>query len=434
MNSKTIFWFRRDLRLKDNAALYYALKENKNVQCIFIFDTNILEELDNKKDARIHFIHHTLIELNNELKKYGAGLKTYTGKPIEIVKEIIEKEDIKAIYTNHDYEPYAVQRDKKVSEYCGQNNVVFKTFKDQTIFEKDEILKDNGEPYSVFTPYSKRWKIKLNEFYVKPYPTEKYFSNFSAKEFTQIPTLKSIGFEETEISFPTKNMDIQTIKNYHKTRDIPYLDNGTTHLSVHLRFGTISVRELAKVAQKLNEKYLNELIWRDFYMMILWHYPQVITQAFKPKYDNIKWRNNESEFKAWCDGKTGFPIVDAGMRQLNKTGYMHNRVRMIVASFLVKDLLIDWRWGEAYFAQKLLDYDLAANNGGWQWAAGSGCDAAPYFRIFNPESQLKKFDSELKYVRKWIKEYDNPFEYPKPIIDRKISRQRALDTYKDALK
>lgn len=434
MNGKTIFWFRRDLRLKDNAALYYALKENKNVQCIFVFDTNILEELDNKKDARVHFIHHTLVELNKELKKYETSLKVYSGKPMAVVKKIIEKENINAIYTNHDYEPYAIQRDKKVEEYCVQNNVAFKTFKDQVIFEKDEILKDNGKPYSVFTPYSKRWKAKLNKFYVKAYPTEKYLRNFCVSQFTEIPTLKSIGFEETKISFLTKNIDEQVIKNYHKTRDIPYLENGTTHLSVHLRFGTISIRALAKVAQKHNEKYLNELIWRDFYMMILWHYPQVVTQAFKPKYDNIKWRNNEKEFEAWCKGKTGFPIIDAGMRQLNKTGYMHNRVRMITASFLVKDLLIDWRWGEAYFAQKLLDYDLAANNGGWQWAAGSGCDAAPYFRIFNPESQLKKFDTELKYVRKWIDEYDKPFEYPKAIIDRKISRQRALDMYKDALR
>lgn len=430
----TIFWFRRDLRLQDNTGLYHALKHGKNVQCIFIFDTNILDELEDKKDTRVQFIYEALNCINNLLSKYNASLKVFIGKPLEVFTELIIKEPISAIYTNHDYEPYARNRDSGVEDLCKKHNIKFISYKDQVIFEKDEILKDNAEPYSVFTPYSIKWKANLNEFYLKAYPVEKYFSNFLKTEFQEIPSLKTIGFEKTDISFPSIKIDEERIKNYHNTRDIPYLENGTSHLSVHLRFGTISIRNLAKIAHKCNEIFLNELIWREFYMMILWQHPEIVTKAFKPKYDNIKWRNNEKEFKAWCKGSTGFPIVDAGMRQLNETGFMHNRVRMIVASFLVKDLLIDWRWGEAYFAQKLLDYDLAANNGGWQWVAGSGCDAAPYFRIFNPDSQLKKFDPELKYVRKWVKEFDNPFEYPKPIIDRKISRERTLDTYKDALK
>lgn len=431
MQKITIFWFRRDLRLEDNAGLYHALKNGQSVLPIFIFDKHILDNLEDRKDARLEFIHTSIEHINVQLKELGSSLKVFYATPEKVFKELLKEYTIEAVYTNHDYEPYALERDKGIGLFLEKHGVKFKTHKDQCIFEKEEITKDDGKPYTIFTPYSKKWKTKLNDFYLKPYPNKKYFKNLIKVKPFEIPTLDEMGFEKTGMIFPAKTIRKSIITHYKEQRDFPAL-NGTSHLSVHLRFGTVSIRALGKQALLLNETWLNELIWRDFYMMILYHFPHVENNSFKPAYNRIEWRNNETEFKAWCEGKTGFPIVDAGMRELNATGFMHNRVRMIVASFLVKDLLIDWRWGEAYFAQKLLDFDLSANNGGWQWAAGSGCDAAPYFRVFNPTEQIRKFDPKYEYIKKWVPEF-NTKAYPKPIVDHAVARLRVLKVYKEAL-
>jgi deoxyribodipyrimidine photo-lyase len=423
----TLVWLRRDLRLEDNAALYHALKTEQHVLPIFIFDTQILEKLVDKKDKRVDFIHKSLFLLQEKLESLNSSLLVLQGNPVEIFKELHPA----AVYTNHDYEPYAIQRDEMVNSILTSRGILFKTFKDQVIFEKGEVLKDDGKPYTVFTPYSRKWKAKLNSFYLKSYPTEKYFNRFKKIAPFPILSLQQIGFEETNADFPERIIKQSIVEKYDLQRNFPAI-RGTTQLSVHLRFGTVSIRKLAQVARVKNEVWLNELIWRDFYHMILWHYPNVVINAFKPAYDNIVWRNNEDEFNAWCEGRTGYPIVDAGMRELNTTGFMHNRVRMIVASFLTKHLLIDWRWGEAYFAKKLLDFDLAANNGGWQWAASSGCDATPYFRVFNPALQTEKFDPKLEYVKKWVPEF-NTSDYPTPIVDHKYARERVLQVYKEGL-
>jgi deoxyribodipyrimidine photo-lyase len=422
----TVFWFRRDLRLTDNAGLYRALRENNNVLPIFIFDTEILNELEDKADKRVQFIHDSLQQLKDQLEELGSSLLVLYGNPVEIYRSV----NPKAVYANHDYEPYARKRDEQIAAVLSGNNSVLKTYKDQVIFEKAEVTKDDGLPYTIFTPYSKKWKAKLNAFYLKSYPVEKYYSSLKKVKTFPLPSLTSIGFKETEATFPERSIKQSIIEKYDKTRDYPAIP-GTTRLSVHLRFGTVSIRKLVQVALKKNETWLNELIWREFYQMILWHFPNV-ENAFKPQYDRIKWRNNEKEFEAWCKGQTGYPIVDAGMRELNTTGFMHNRVRMITASFLIKHLLVDWRWGEGYFAKKLLDFDLASNNGGWQWAASSGCDAAPYFRVFNPYLQTKKFDPDLKYVRKWVPEFETN-DYPKPMVDHELARKRVLKVYKQAL-
>lgn len=428
----SVFWFRRDLRLDDNAGLYHALKSGNPVLPIFIFDTNILNDLEDKKDKRVAFIYDTLKQLNSQLTELGSSLHVLYSTPFEAYKKLSTKYQLDAVYTNTDYEPYANKRDKDIADYLLSNDILFFKYKDQVIFQKDEVLKDDGSPYTVYTPYSKKWKQKLNDFYLKPYPTEKYFDNFLKTEPLPFPSIEELGFEYIDYDVVAPELDIEIAKDYKNTRDIPSI-RGTTRLSIHLRFGTISIRKLTTESMAISEKLLNELIWREFYQMILWHFPHVVSESFKKEYDAIKWRNNEHEFEQWCKGKTGYPIVDAGMRELNKTGYMHNRVRMIVASFLTKDLLIDWRWGETYFAKKLLDYDLASNNGGWQWAAGSGCDAAPYFRVFNPYLQTKKFDAELKYVRKWVPEFEE-FTYTKPVVDHNEARKRCLAVYKDALK
>lgn len=427
-----IFWFRRDLRLYDNAGLYHALKGDSPVLPVFIFDQNILDELEDKADRRVEFIHLALQEIQQQLVKLGSSLDVRYGKPADIYKELLREYDVKSVFTNHDYEPYARERDAAIDALLKKTGVVFQTYKDQVILEKDEVLKDDGKPYTVFTPYSRKWKAVLTDFHLKPYPNKKYSKNLYKQPERKIPALKEIGFESAGLSFPEKEWKGQVIRNYKEQRDIPSVQ-GTSRLSVHLRFGTISIRTLAAEAGALNETFLNELIWRDFYHMILWHFPKVVGHAFKPEYDKIRWRNNEKEFKVWCEGRTGYPIVDAGMRELNATGFMHNRVRMIVASFLTKHLLIDWRWGEAYFAKKLLDFDLAANNGGWQWAAGSGCDAAPYFRVFNPYLQTQKFDPELKYVRRWVPEFEE-LTYPQPIVQHELARKRCLEAYGSALK
>ncbi len=431
MQKATIFWFRRDLRLDDNAGLYHALKNSTSVLPVFIFDKTILNKLENKKDKRVTFIHNAVSDLNNQLKEQHSSLVVFYSTPENAFKELVKTYDLEAVYTNHDYEPSAIERDSSIAKFLESKGIAFKTYKDQCLFEKNEVTKDDGKPYTVFTPYSHKWKAKLNDFYVKPYPTHSYFHHFMKVKAFALPSLKEIGFEATSFKVPDLRPDTSIIKHYKEQRDIPSV-NGTTRISLHLRFGTVSIRALVKKATALNETWLNELIWRDFYMMILFHFPHTAKSSFKPQYDRVLWRNNEKEFKLWCEGKTGFPIVDAGMRELNETGFMHNRVRMIVSSFLVKDLLIDWRWGEAYFAEKLLDFDLSANNGGWQWAAGSGCDAAPYFRVFNPGEQQKKFDPEFKYIKKWIPEFGTK-DYPQPMVDHAAARLRVLKVYKEGL-
>ncbi len=433
MTKINIFWFRRDLRLHDNAGLYHALKSPFPVLPIFIFDTEILAKLEDKTDKRVQFIHQTLLGLQQQLKVLGSNLIVKYGNPAQIWNELSTNYQINAVFTNHDYEPYANTRDEQIRTLLSQKNITFETYKDQSIFEKQEVVKDDGKPYTVFTPYSKKWKSKITPYFLKSYPNEKFFSNFLNSETTSLISLQEMGFEPTEVSFPASVLNENIVKKYSEQRDLPAI-LGTSRLSVHLRFGTVSIRQLAQKAFLLNETWLNELIWRDFYMSILHHFPHVVKGAFRPEYDKIQWRNNETEFKAWCTGHTGYPIVDAGMRELNATGFMHNRVRMVVASFLTKHLLIDWRWGEAYFAKKLLDFDLSANNGGWQWAAGSGCDAAPYFRVFNPYLQTERFDKELKYIKKWVPEFNDPFKYAKPIVIHEFARKRVLEVYANALK
>lgn len=432
--SVNIVWFRRDLRLSDNAALYHSLKAGTPVLPVFIFDTQILDQLEDKKDKRVAFIHGAISEMQAQLLSMGSSMQVFYGKPMDVFAILADQYIIGTVFTNHDYEPYALERDASVESFLAEKSIGFKTFKDQVIFEKDEVVKDDGKPYTVFTPYSRKWKAKLNAFYLKSYPTEKYFKHFYRQTPLPIPSLSSMGFESVEAVFPSKELNQEIVKKYSQNRDFPALDNGTSKMGVHLRFGTVSIRKIATLAVGLNETYLNELIWRDFYQMILWHFPKVGKgHAFKAEYDKIKWRNDEDEFQKWCEGKTGYPIVDAGMRELIATGFMHNRVRMIVASFLTKHLLIDWRWGEAYFASKLLDFDLSANNGGWQWAASSGCDAAPYFRVFNPYLQTEKFDKDFKYIKKWVPEFQE-FTYPKPIVVHEVARKRVLETYAAALK
>lgn len=427
-----IYWFRRDLRIDDNAGLYRALNSGKRVLPIFIFDTDILNQLEDKKDARVEFIWQEVHAIKDVLEKeYQTSLLLKCGSPITVFKTLLEDYSISEVYTNRDYEPAARKRDREVYDLLTSEGVAFKGYKDQVIFDKSEVMKDDGTPYEVYTPYMKKYKSRLNTFYLQSYPTLKHVSNFCKVDPFKVVTLENLGFQKSNIDFPSRDFDLETIRNYHETRDFP-AKKGTSRLSLHLRFGTISIRKLARVAQKENEKFFNELIWRDFYQMILFHYPDSVNQAFKKKYDAITWENNEEHFKNWCEGKTGYPLVDAGMRELNETGYMHNRVRMVVASFLTKHLLIDWRWGEAYFAVKLLDYDQASNIGGWQWAAGCGVDAAPYFRVFNPELQLKKFDPNFRYIKKWVPEWST-HKYPEPIVEHKFARERALSRYKEAL-
>ncbi len=430
MQKISLYWFRRDLRLEDNTGLYYALQQEENVLPLFIFDKNILDKLEDKSDARVDFIHQQLLSIHQELANKGSSILVKYGNPEEIFRELFGEFDIQAVYTNRDYEPYAKERDGAIDKLLKEKNIPFLTFKDQMILEPGEVLNGSGEFYKVFTPFSKVWLEKFRN------AKTQVLSNYQWKKLfltnpLPIISLEEMGFEKTTPNIPPIKADEDIIAHYDQTRNFP-AQNGTSRLGIHLRFGTISIRRLALTAAKLNDTFLNELIWREFYMTILAFNPQVVDRAFKPQYDHIPWRNNEAEFEAWCEGKTGYPIVDAGMRELNSTGYMHNRVRMIVASFLTKHLLIDWKWGEAYFAKKLLDFELASNNGGWQWAAGTGTDAQPYFRIFNPESQTEKFDKDHKYIKKWIPEFGTN-QYPKPIVDHKFARVRALDTYKQAL-
>lgn len=431
MEKINIFWFRRDLRLNDNIGLHYALQDGKAVLPIFIFDKNILDKLEDKDDARVNFLHDRITEISKQLQKYGSSLRVFYGNPREVFEQLTTEYQIDGVYTNRDYEPYAKERDSEIDAFLKIKNVGFFTFKDQVVFEKSEILTDAGDFYKVFTPFKRKWIQAFEQSNISSLGLPKPQAPFFQTDPFEIPSLAQMGFSPSNIPIPSAVVDESIIAQYDQTRDYP-AKKGTTRMGIHLRFGTISVRELALKAHKLNETYLSELIWREFYMMILYHNPQVVDNAFKPQYDHIPWRDSEEDFHKWCEGKTGYPIVDAGMRELNQTGYMHNRVRMVVASFLTKHLLIDWRWGEAYFAKKLLDFELASNNGGWQWAAGTGTDAQPYFRVFNPSSQTDKFDKELKYIKKWIPEYGTS-KYPKPMVEHKFARQRAIDTYKEAL-
>jgi len=422
----SIFWFRRDLRLEDNVGLQAALNSKHPVIPLFIFDEKIIDNLP-KNDARLNFIYDCLDKINTELKTYKSSLLCKKGNPIKVWETLISDFEIQEVFTNKDYEPYAIKRDNEVKELLNSKNINFNTFKDQVIFEESEITKADGLPYTIYTPFKNKW---LEKFYLDPIlPVQDLnYKNFHQNTFV-FPSLEEIGFVKSEIK--VKDFDINNLQNYSIARDFPARDEGS-YLSPHLRFGTINPRTIISKLKKTDDVFLSELIWREFFMQILFHFPKVVTNNFKAKYDGIKWRNNEADFKKWCEGKTGYPMVDAGMRQLNASGYMHNRVRMVTASFLVKHLLIHWSWGEAYFAEKLLDYDLSANNGNWQWAAGTGCDAAPYFRVFNPSEQLKKFDKDFKYIRKWIPEFDG-FDYPKPMVEHKMARERPLETYKIGL-
>ncbi len=428
-----IFWFRRDLRLEDNAALYHALKQGLPVLPIFIFDQEILDKLDDKVDARVEFIQQTINALHQRLVSMGSTLEVHYGKPNQVIKKLLANYSIEGLYANHDYEPSTIERDNEIAALLKMEHIPFHTYKDIVIFEKNEVVKEDGKPYTVFTPYSKKWRATVSAASFAAYPTQLYFHRFIQRSPLPIPSLASIGFSESKIQIPKLEINEQLISHYTTQRDFPAMD-GTSRLGIHLRFGTISIRALANTAIQLNTTFLNELIWRDFYHMILWQFPRVGKGlSFKPAYDHIEWRQDNGEFNQWCNGQTGYPILDAGMRELNQTGFMHNRVRMIVASFLTKHLLLDWRLGEAYFANKLLDYDLAANNGGWQWAAGCGCDAAPYFRIFNPYLQTQKFDAKLDYIKKWVPEFQE-LNYPKPMVVHEEARKRCLAIYAKALK
>ncbi|OIP82267.1 MAG: deoxyribodipyrimidine photolyase [Porphyromonadaceae bacterium CG2_30_38_12] len=427
-----LFWFRRDLRLEDNVGLFHALKSGLPVIPVFVFDTDILNQLQDKADKRVDLIYQRLLVLQETLHKHNVGLVVKCGTPAQIIPKLCETYHVKEVFCNEDYEPHAMARDKEIKHLLAIKNIAFRTYKDQVVFAKNEVLKPDGKPYTIYTPYAKKWKAMLLEHAFEPVSSELLLQNFIHDLPSIMPTLTEIGFQPTGICWEQPYLEPHILKNYAETRNFPSMQDGTTKLSVHLRFGTIGIRKMVKMAMQADEVFLSELIWREFFMMILVHFPHVIQYAFKPNYEAIPWRNNEAEFLKWCAGNTGYPIVDAGMRELNATGLMHNRVRMVTASFLVKHLLIDWRWGEAYFAQKLLDYDLSANNGNWQWAAGCGCDAAPYFRVFNPTEQTKRFDSQLTYIRKWVPEI-NELTYPKPMIEHAFARNRVLETYKKAL-
>ncbi|MGB2172136.1 MAG: cryptochrome/photolyase family protein [Flavobacteriaceae bacterium] len=430
MEYYTVFWFRRDLRLEDNAGLYAALTSGHKVLPIFIFDTEIIHKLPSK-DARIEMIHAALGKMTNAMKGNRCNVGMYLGKPKAAFESLIKKYAIKKVVTNRDYEPYASERDGQIADLLKENDIAFETHKDQVIFEKSEVTKDDGLPYKVYTPYSRKWLKRFDQEGLQYYPSENHLNQL-AEVFQPEVSLQELGFEPSSIEQPQYRFDESIIRTYEATRNFPALDN-TSKTGAHLRFGTLSIRKMVKkAAAEENITFLKELIWREFFMQILWHFPHTPKQCFKPQYERIQWRNNEEEFKRWCEGNTGYPFVDAGMRELNATGFMHNRVRMLVGSFLCKHLLIDWRWGEAYFAEKLLDYEMSSNVGNWQWVAGCGVDAAPYFRIFNPTDQIKKFDKQHRYIQKWVPNYQDT-NYAPPIVEHKFARERCLKTYKEAL-
>lgn len=430
-NSLIIFWFRRDLRLEDNAGLFHALSSGIKVLPVFIFDKTILGRLSNPVDKRIDFIYREIVALKEQIQALGSDLLVLHDTPAEAFKMLITTYTVHSVFCNEDFEPYGIQRDAEIGQMLSHQNIPFSTFVDHVIFSPRQLSKEDKKPYTVFTPYSKKWKALLEKEGLAEYPTQSFYENFQTDYTFVMPSMASLGFESSGTTFPSKILDVKVLKAYAQFRNIPSLD-ASSHISVHLRFGTISIRDAVRKALENSKIWLNELIWREFFMQILYHYPYVVNGSFKTKYDYISWINDEVAFGKWCRGETGYPIVDAGMRELLETGFMHNRVRMIVAGFLCKHLLIDWRWGEAWFAEKLLDYELSSNNGNWQWAAGSGCDAAPYFRIFNPASQTLRFDPQHVYIAKWVPEYTSP-KYPEPIVDHVFARERCLKVYKSTL-
>ncbi len=427
-----IHWFRRDLRLEDNHGLFRALSEHGEVLPLFILDTDILDRLEDRHDRRVDFIHRALAGLQDQLVKYGSMMLVEHGRPIEVWKRVLDRFDVKAVTANHDHEPYGNARDKAVGELMVSRGIPFRTFKDISIFERGEVVKDDGGPYTVYTPYMRKWRSLFRPELADAFPSGRHTDRFHRTEPLPMPTLERIGFAPTDLHIPPAHVSDDLLRHYERTRDVPAIA-GTSRMSVHLRFGTVSVRELVRRSFSTSPKYLNELIWREFYMQVLWHHPHAVERAIKPGYDRIAWRKDEQELMLWAQGRTGYPLVDAGMRELNATGLMHNRVRMVVASFLTKHLLIDWRWGESVFAARLLDFELSSNNGGWQWASGSGCDAAPYFRVFNPALQQQKFDPQLKYVKHWVPEVGSA-NYVQPMVVHEVARQRALKAYAEALR
>lgn len=425
-----IHWFRRDLRLEDNHGLFRALSEHGEVLPLFIFDTEILDRLEDKHDRRVDLIHRVLQDLQGKLEQRGSTLVVEHGRPLDVWKRLLDRFEVTAVTANHDHEPYAQQRDKAVGELLAAHGIPFRTFKDISIFERNEVVKDDGGPYTVYTPYMRKWKSLFDPAMARAFPSEAHLDRLHRTGHAAMPALEQLGFLPTDLAIPPLQVSDELLRHYEHTRDLPAVE-GTSRMSTHLRFGTVSVRALVRRSLALSPKYLNELIWREFFMQVLWHFPNT-HQAFKPAYDRIAWRHDEVDLQRWSEGRTGYPLVDAGMRELNATGLMHNRVRMVVASFLTKHLLLDWRLGEAVFAAKLLDFELSSNNGGWQWASGSGCDAAPYFRVFNPTLQLQRFDPSLTYVKRWVKEYGTS-NYPRPMVVHEEARARALATYKAAL-
>lgn len=463
--SSALVWFRRDLRDFDHAALYHALKKHTKVFCAFIFDAEILDALPSHADRRVEFIHGSVVELDRSLHQRGGGLIVRHGKAQALIPALAARLGVAEVFTNRDYEPAAIARDEEVAECLRALGIGFVACKDQVVFEKDEVLTRSATPFSVFTPYKKAWLAALTDFHLKAYPVAKYARHLAPMpEGESIPSLADIGFEPTNLvevgiepgmAGGRKLLDdfLRRIDRYKARRDFP-ARKGVSYLSVHLRFGTVSIRELARLACARGGEgahtWLSELIWRDFYFQILWHHPRVVTHAFRPEYDRVQWDEAPALFEAWRDGRTGYPIIDAAMRQIAHSGYMHNRLRMVVASFLTKDLGIDWRWGEKYFADQLNDFDLAANNGGWQWAASTGCDAQPYFRIFNPLNQSEKFDPDGSFIRRYLPELAKvpdkfihaPWtmppidqklagceigkDYPAPIVDHAQARARTL--------
>ncbi len=430
-NKIAIFWFRRDLRINDNTGLDAALSGPVPVLPIFIFDPDILKKLPATKDSRVLFIYSEIEKLKHQFEKVGSTLVVYHGKPSDAFRYFTDRYIISAVYANRDYEPYALKRDEEVRNFLNNKSIEFHTFKDHVIFEAGDVLKSDGTPYTVFTPYSRKWKETLIKKDLHLFPSEKKLHRLLPIGPQPLPLLNELGFETFPFSFPSCHPCDDVIERYGDRRDLPGVC-GTTRLGIHLRFGTISIREIPSRALNLSEVFLNELIWRNYFIQILENFPFVLDKPFKARYQHIPWRNNEEEFKRWCEGETGYPLVDAGMRELNHTGFMHNRVRMVTASFLTKHLLIDWRWGETYFAGKLLDFELASNNGNWQWAAGTGCDAAPYFRVFNPIMQQQKFDPDGLYIRKWVPEAGT-LRYVSPIVEHNFARNRAINTFKKAL-
>ncbi len=427
----TLFWMQRDLRLGDNTALFHALKSRKNVLAIYIFNPDTIEKFELMPALRINFIYNTLREIKIQLENSGSSLLVLYGKPADVFKKLLKDYQICSVFTNHDYDPYSVCQDLEISRFLKSNKINYYTFKDHVLFEKDELVKNDGNPYTVFTAYKNKFLEKFTGEMVRPFNTSKYFHNFLKISPLRLPSLKELGFQSVDFRFPPKTISVKMLESYAVERDYP-ARNGTSKLSIHLRYGTVSIREVTSLAVLHSKEFLSELIWRNFYSQLLWFFPHIVTKAFKPAYENIRWENNPDHLNAWCNGKTGYPFVDAGMRELNQTGFMHNRLRMVTASFLCKQLLIDWRLGEAYFANRLIDYDLASNIGGWQWCAGSGFDASPWFRVFNPELQARKFDPDFEYIREWVPEYGTS-KYPCAIVDLSNARNRAMKRYGEAL-